>query len=270
MKRIKADGNDKDGAIEGEIRRKFKMILNKYQLDVNEFKPTNTQQGDKHENFFKDKKLNKLWEKASIAGFGEQQLKALKEEIREFESKLEQYRAIGDLVHEREQRLEAQEEASENHIDTILENEKLELEKLKQKLKETRLEMKDEYRRLESLTVNMASGEHRSTEFEEAQVAALWNVALKTDFTAEELEALRDELQKLQIKVQKHAYFKAQLEKDKLAGKKQLDGDNQIPDDRQAHSHQKQILTKIDEIGQNIDKMKQRLEERILRRHSEL
>lgn len=51
---------------------------------------------DKHINksIFKDKKLNKLWEKAESAGFTTEELEALKEEFDHHQDKIDQYYAL--------------------------------------------------------------------------------------------------------------------------------------------------------------------------------
>lgn len=68
---------------------------------------------DKHINrsIFKDKKLNKLWEKATMAGFNKDELAALQEEFTHHQDKIDQYYALlhrvkgdpKDQVQEREQ-----------------------------------------------------------------------------------------------------------------------------------------------------------------------
>jgi len=47
-----------------------------------------------HKKLFKDKKLNRLWEKAEKSGFTEMELKALKDEFGHHQDKLDEYYAI--------------------------------------------------------------------------------------------------------------------------------------------------------------------------------
>lgn len=59
------------------------------------FKPLN-EATDKHINksLFKDKKLNKLWQKAETAGFTQEELLALKEEFNHHQDKIDQYYSL--------------------------------------------------------------------------------------------------------------------------------------------------------------------------------
>lgn len=59
------------------------------------FKPMN-EASDKHINksLFKDKKLNKLWQKAETAGFTNEELAALKEEFSHHQDKIDQYYSL--------------------------------------------------------------------------------------------------------------------------------------------------------------------------------
>lgn len=51
---------------------------------------------DKHINksLFKDKKLNKLWDKAEMAGFSKDELAALHEEFQHHQDKIDQYYSL--------------------------------------------------------------------------------------------------------------------------------------------------------------------------------
>lgn len=59
------------------------------------FKPLN-EASDKHINksLFKDKKLNKLWQKAETAGFTQEELLALREEFDHHQDKIDQYYSL--------------------------------------------------------------------------------------------------------------------------------------------------------------------------------
>lgn len=105
-KHLRAEGKDKDGMKEAELRKKLMNIMSMYNLldqsehvdDPNKtrpFKPLN-EASDKHINksLFKDKKLNKLWQKAETAGFTPEELLALREEFDHHEDKIEQYYAL--------------------------------------------------------------------------------------------------------------------------------------------------------------------------------
>lgn len=128
LKRLRADGGDKDGLMEADVRKKLKGkissvtifcnvaqvqvvnetylvgILKNYSLS-NLFDGEESKDGggrsssDSHYNqlskkLFKDKKLNRLWEKAEKSGFTEVELKALKEEFSHHQDKLDEYYGI--------------------------------------------------------------------------------------------------------------------------------------------------------------------------------
>ncbi|ERL83346.1 hypothetical protein D910_00246 [Dendroctonus ponderosae] len=124
-KHLRAEGKDKDGLKEAQLRDKLKTIMTNYGFldqidDVNDDRKVYpfkvealNEASDKHINrsIFKDKKLNKLWEKATIAGFSKDELDALQEEFTHHQDKIDQYYALlhrvkgdpKDQVQEREQ-----------------------------------------------------------------------------------------------------------------------------------------------------------------------
>ena len=72
LKRLKADNLDKDGLKEAELRKKFGAIIERFGLaehfgddPVAQFEEEKT----KLNSFFKDKKLQRLWDKAETSGF---------------------------------------------------------------------------------------------------------------------------------------------------------------------------------------------------------
>ncbi|CAG2062315.1 unnamed protein product [Timema podura] len=66
---------------------------------------------DKHINksLFKDKKLNKLWDKAETGGFTAEELQALKEEFTHHQEKIDQYHSLLDQVESKSDDKEASE-----------------------------------------------------------------------------------------------------------------------------------------------------------------
>lgn len=52
----------------------------------------------KNKSLFKDKKLNKLWEKAEVAGFNPDELNALKEEFSHHQDKVDMYYSLLDSI----------------------------------------------------------------------------------------------------------------------------------------------------------------------------
>lgn len=105
-KHLRAEGKDKDGMKEAQLRKKLMNIMSMYNLldqadtigdpdKAKPFKPLN-EASDKHVNksLFKDKKLNKLWQKAETAGFTPEELLALREEFDHHQDKIEQYYSL--------------------------------------------------------------------------------------------------------------------------------------------------------------------------------
>lgn len=100
----------KDGANEAELRKKLIGIMSTYDLlevmDVDAannpelYKKHKPFEGKvksdnyKNKSLFKDKKLNKLWERAELGGFSPEELDALKEEFLHHEEKIELYYSL--------------------------------------------------------------------------------------------------------------------------------------------------------------------------------
>lgn len=102
-KKIKSDGQDKDGLREAELRKKFLEIMTMYGLldnfeDAPNYSPPkmfNEASEDRiNKSLFKDKKLNKLWSKIETAGFTSIELKALQEEFTHHQDKIDQYYSL--------------------------------------------------------------------------------------------------------------------------------------------------------------------------------
>lgn len=106
LKRAKAEGLDKEGLKEAELRKKLLDIMTRFDLlehfeDIDDpskykrHKPLNDpSENHINKSLFKDKKLNKLWEKAEIAGFTTEELEALREEFNHHQDKIDQYYSL--------------------------------------------------------------------------------------------------------------------------------------------------------------------------------
>lgn len=85
------------------MRKLFNGILNKYGLIGVDSQPRRGDDLDELSNkgqpkhFFKDKKLNRLWEKAEKSGLTEEELIALKQEFRHHQDKVEQYNQLLEM-----------------------------------------------------------------------------------------------------------------------------------------------------------------------------
>lgn len=105
-KRLRGDGNDKDGLKEAELREKLIGIMSTYGLlehfqDVNDthkvkaYKAMNDPSISYiNKSLFKDKRLNQLWEKAEKAGFSAEELQALHEEFNHHQQKVDEYYSL--------------------------------------------------------------------------------------------------------------------------------------------------------------------------------
>ncbi len=104
LKRMKVERSDKDGSFEAAVRKRFNGIVNKYGLSQYADDDVGTATGglNKQEEegrasrnlYFKDKRLNRLWEKAEKAGLSDEELMTLKLEFKHHQDKVEQYNAL--------------------------------------------------------------------------------------------------------------------------------------------------------------------------------
>lgn len=157
-----------------------------------------------NKSMFKDKKLNRLWEKAELAGFTSEEMKALKEEFEHHQEKIDFYynllENLGDEgkgnVHEN-----AVDEENHDRYNEITYSENSESNEVRQskhdhfthkanQLRDKHRDIRDNYDRLERIT---GKGPN-SKDFIEPKVQGLWRVALASEFTADELASLKTEL----------------------------------------------------------------------------
>ncbi|XP_066993825.1 alpha-2-macroglobulin receptor-associated protein [Anabrus simplex] len=231
-KKLMADGMDKDGLKEAELRKKLIGIMSTYGL-LEHFEDVNDPQKNKqhkafnrasddyiNKSLFKDKKLNKLWEKAEKAGFTAEELQALKEEFGHHQDKIDQYYSILSDVER------GAGDSHENSVDLKLEKfNALETAEEPQKdlthkvnsLREKHREIRDGYDRLHRIA---AKGPN-SKEFVEPKVEGLWKIAVNANFTPDELESLRVELLHYENRLLKlrHLQAEAALGADRRAQK---------------------------------------------------
>lgn len=271
LKKLRAEGQDKDGLREADLRRRMNMILKKYQLEEDlKSHPSFQRVGiyPKAEVFdkqiFKDKKLDKLWKKAEISGFSEEQLKVLKDEFRHHQDKIDEYH---QLIRDHEDlKLSEFNNEKENHVDGNSNYLNIPKEKIlssiassEQALKEKHQEVKKSF---DSIKVKVREGTI-GNDFEEENVQKLWNLARKSDFTYDELESLKEEFKHYQTRIKKLKYFQDQLSTDQLQGKNTF---NQLDKDK-SMSH---LQSKIKDLDYKVNKIHMELESRILKRHVEL
>ncbi|XP_043189612.1 alpha-2-macroglobulin receptor-associated protein-like, partial [Amphibalanus amphitrite] len=197
-KRLKNEGGDKDGLKEAQLRARLLETLNRYGLAryhpsghayarVADDTPTPTPKVTMHR-LFKDKKLNRLWEKAEKSGFSQEELKALRQEFQHHQDRVDEYHL---LVEEHHQAREQQEEMSNNiHESDVKPSQNLKRNKshtdYKSRINDLHEELNRGYDRLHVASISGPDGR----DFIEPKVDGLWQMARKGDFTAEELESL--------------------------------------------------------------------------------
>jgi len=208
LKRFKADGLDKDGLKEAALRHKFSKIIERFGLadhfdDEVSGKTENLPENDI--NYFKDKKLQRLWAKAESAGFTETELKALREEFLHHQEKVDQFYSIMEShnsMNSKDRKNEIHLEELQNLEETKPTDKEVPITNIREKNRE----LKNAYDRLERMTF---SGPKRKA-FEEDKVQTLWKAAQQASFTPEELESLRTELRHYEQRVLKLRYLQAQ------------------------------------------------------------
>ncbi|XP_015176495.1 PREDICTED: alpha-2-macroglobulin receptor-associated protein [Polistes dominula] len=275
-KHYKADGMDPDGSEEIRLRKKLIGIMSTYGLLeyffetedpmlLKRYKAFNDGSNYVAKDVFKDSRLNKLWAKAELAGFTHVELDALKEEFEYHQEKVDEYMSLlkdieaGDSeMHENSlfdkpdswNVLEEEEQLSNNNVP----GKKLDYLGKANLLREKRLELRNEYDRLDRLT---AKGPNHK-EFIEPKVQGLWRVALEARFKPDELATLKEELFIYESRLLKlrHLHTEAALEAARRG--KSYDLDNSTS---QQH---------IKKHARAVQKLHTDLETKIMQRHTEL
>lgn len=259
-KRLKVEGEDKDGLKEAELRKNLRGILNRYDLNqhfeddshLRNAKSTYNEAYDKRDEnlIFKDKKLNKLWIKAERAGFSEEELKTLKEEFQHHQEKLEEY-------YEFMNKEPAKDEEMDNAIDPRPEKISKDTSTNHNKLlKEKHRDIKKNYEKLGRL----AALGPEDKDFDVQKVKDLWELVLQSNFTQEELDSLKEELKHYEHRIRKLEHFQSQVD---LADASNKWGENNVED-------RKRLEEKVKHYSHKVNKMHSAIEGRILQRHTEL
>ncbi|XP_055636377.1 alpha-2-macroglobulin receptor-associated protein [Toxorhynchites rutilus septentrionalis] len=288
-KQLSSQHKDKEGIKEAELRKKLIGIMSTYGLlehfddtqDPEKYKPYKAYSGGvdsyKNKSLFKDKKLNKLWEKAETSGFTKEELDTLKEEFEHHQEKIDVYynllEQLGDADvksdNAHENAINKDEHDKFNEIGTALEDsndimaqqkaqkKQKELQHKSNELRETHRNIRDNFDRLERI----ASKGPNSQDFIEPQVQGLWRIAVSSNFTADELASLKVELLHYESRLLKlrhmHAEHALSMEKHKNA----KHGDK-------ADTH-KIMEDNIKKQTRKVEKIKEQVEGRILK-HGEL
>eukprot|EP00090_Calanus_glacialis_P042567 TRINITY_DN75476_c0_g1_i1.p1 TRINITY_DN75476_c0_g1~~TRINITY_DN75476_c0_g1_i1.p1 ORF type:complete len:337 (-),score=122.19 TRINITY_DN75476_c0_g1_i1:215-1225(-) len=251
LKKLRGEGSDKDGSKEAEVRKKFNSIMLSYGLGGT---PDNTDSPQTPAKaLFKDKKLQRLWDKAEQAGLVGEELIALQEEFKHHQRKVDEYNTLLELVGDRDSK-------RYNEIKKELKDEEFDIRDTNEVTRKAK-EMKQNYDRLHRLATNQGE-EHQ---FGEPKVAGLWKLALMAKFEPEELESLREELGHYERRLEKMQFIRAELQlvEERHGGKFGFDDDDKMEGRR--------IMDKkLSKHTEAVAKLHESLESKIMARHNEL
>ena len=184
LKKIRSEGGDKDGSKENEVRKKFNNIMVSFGLGGTPESQEDGQQ-EPSKTLFKDKKLQRLWDKAEQAGLSTEELVALQEEFRHHQRKVDEYHALLEMAKD-----SAKEDSARfNEVRGQLEQEEFGVRN-DNEISQRGKDLKTDYDRLH----RMATSRDEDAQFDEPKVAGLWKLALNANFTLMELESVREEL----------------------------------------------------------------------------
>ena len=269
LKKLKAEMGDKDGLREAQVRKKFNGIMNAYGL----IKQNTQDEADAKSNhrIFKDKKLDRLWQKAQQALGDEDELLLLKNEFQHHQDKVDEYHRLKEMA----QTIDGDRQSNEIHLndddyeqDEAAKQMSNELNEKLAKWKSGKMEggIKKNYERLHRLATNTHIGE-----FEEPQVKGLWKLAQEADFNAEELESLRIQLKHYEQRLQKMHHLTAELDMvDKRRGSDGNEYDENDTEYWEKTDVRKRMDSKLTKHRETVDKLHRSLADRIAARHSEL
>ncbi|XP_055848923.1 alpha-2-macroglobulin receptor-associated protein isoform X2 [Episyrphus balteatus] len=272
-KQLNSQHKDKEGLKAAELRQKLIGIMSSYDL-LDHFEETQDpiktkaykkyHDSDDHMNrsMFKDKKLNKLWEKAEVSGFSNEELKSLKEEFLHHQDKVDLYYSLLENVGSVPSKAEVHENAideeleafniipgdNDNEIRTPAMETNVFHDNINQ-LRERHRGIKDHYDRLERM---VSKGPH-SQDFIEPKVQGLWRVALSSNFSETELASIKSELHHFESRLLKlrHLHAEHALQKHKYKNEKHQDKNNDRFEEMEEHI--KKQTRKVEKIQENIE-----------------
>lgn len=297
LKKVKAHNQDKDGLLEAGVRKRLLVILQRYNLDKyyddihppvdneHERKKDNLNrvtepitEDDIHAAFkhtFRDKRLDKLWKKAEESGFQPEELMILHEEFQHQQDKLdEHYETMNELHGDLERKIDSLVNNIESTMD--LHMGKLPGRKETPSEKKIRLNdninqnLKDKYsdikKDIDKLHKKIISGRVRDDQgpYDEQPVNELWAAAINANFTMEELESLKEELDHYETRIKKLKHFQNQLERNMIGGAKDTQSYGEESEE------QKQIKKRVKELKHKVAKTHDLLEKKIGRPKDEL
>ena len=264
LKKLKSEIGDKDGLREAQVRKKFNGIMNTYGL-VREDKSQNEE--PLNQRIFKDKKLDRLWDKAQAAGLEDDELMLLKKEFQHHQEKVDEYHRLKEMVSAGNS-VDGNRRSNELHLDDDdYDHEEIKArDTLNNEIDgKVAKDIKKNYERLHRIATNT----HPMREFEEPKVNGLWRIAQEADFNEEELQSIRKELKHYEQRLQKLHLLTAELD----MVDKRRDGEDDLEKDDGAWEKtdgRKRMDTKLKKHKDTVDKLHNSLKNRIASRHSEL
>uniref|UniRef100_A0A6G1SEF0 Alpha-2-macroglobulin receptor-associated protein n=1 Tax=Aceria tosichella TaxID=561515 RepID=A0A6G1SEF0_9ACAR len=279
IKKMKAHGQDKDGLVEATVRRKLQAIMKKYSIeryydDIHPPTPTDTKPNKNQEiPTFRDSKLDKLWKKAEKKGFPQEQLMILHEEFQHQQDKLDEHYKTANKIEEELEKDSRQLDKSMNSIEGFEPDDKRKKTATKPKEtpaeKKARLDMNiqqalkekhgDVKKGYDQLHQKIKSGSIDSTgPFKESRVNELWAMASQSNFTQDELQSLKEELEHYEIRIEKLKHFQNQLDRHKIGTKDY--GTNAEDNDESKH-----IKRKVEELTRKVEKADKTIVNRIVK-----
>lgn len=295
LKKMRAHNQDKDGLHEAVVRRKLLAIMTKYALDryYDDIHPNiKDEHNNKQDNLakvkstpaadhdkahlkavFRDKRLDKLWKKAEQIGFSQEELMVLHDEFQHQQDKLDEHYEIMNNIEEEIEKKMKQRSAHENSIDH--DSDRLDTKKpvdpsdkkarldenVHQVLKEKYKDIKKNIDKLHEKIIEPSA----KSMFKAKQVNDLWIAAMNANFTTEELQSLKDELEHYQSRIDKLQHFENELERDHIIKSKQSSSNAEDTD-----SDSKHIKKRVQELTQKVDKTHKTIENKIKRKREEL
>jgi len=285
LKKIKSEDGDNEGLREAEVRKRFNSILNHYGLGGSSAEVEGGLESNIKSNLrvFKDKKLDRLWEKAKAAsgtsgkGMSDEELAVLKREFQHYQEKQDELHRLMEVsgkasedpsVLREKRRINSVDEDFELFADEIDEADSVKhINSLQADEDSMKKELKRHYHKLK----RMATGQPGTLDFEEPKVQGLWRMAQEAEFSSEELDSLRIELKHYEATVQKLHVMKAEISymDERSSDSNASDPNSDLSDDL-GGDLRKRMEKKMRKHSDSVNEVHQELERKIFARHSEL
>ncbi|XP_070544477.1 alpha-2-macroglobulin receptor-associated protein-like [Ptychodera flava] len=210
-KKMKRDGGDPDGEQEAAVRRELAEIMRRYGMAKEAaFEEKNLKMEGTGAKKFEDMRLNRLWHQASLNGqFSTAELEDLRQELQHHQDKVDEFRQLMDDLHGSDD-INRVDKFKRMDVDEAEEAKDRKVRELELKIKHK--ELNSDYKRLEVKTRR----EHEQSGFHEPRLHQMWMDALKSNFTEDELQSLKEEMKHFEKKLAKHESIKEEAIKAEL------------------------------------------------------